>query len=68
MALSCFTSGDGTEEDDAAAKAREKEKYEEKKRLKAEKEEKLRQYRSRKKPSGHMVEALEVVEGEEDFD
>lgn len=58
-------SGDGTEEDYLATRAHEKEQYEEKKRLKAEREEELRKYRAHKKSSGHMMEAVEVVEDEE---
>lgn len=64
--IDCFLSGDGTEEDYLTARAHEKEQYEEKKRMKAEKEAELRKYKSHKKPSGHMMEAVEVVEDEED--
>ena len=57
-------SDDGTEEDYLATRAHEKEHYEEKKRIKAEKEEELRKYKMHKKPSGHMMEAVEVMEDE----
>jgi hypothetical protein len=60
-----LSSGDGTEEDFLATRAHEKEQYEEKKRFKAEKEAELRKKRYRKKPSAHMMEAVEVVEDED---
>lgn len=57
--------GDATEEDEAAARAREKELYLEKKRAKAEREEKLRRtYRKKAESSDEIMECLEV---EEDF-
>ena len=59
--------GDGTEEEADAERVRQNEIYEEKKRQRLEKEAKLRQYRSHKRPSGHMMEALEVVEDEDEF-
>lgn len=66
--LSLF-SGDGTEEDFEAARMRDKEMYEEKKRTQAEHEAELRKYSHRyknKKPSTQMMEAVEVVESDED--
>jgi hypothetical protein len=59
-------SDDGTEEDYLATRAHEKEQYEEKKCVKAKKEEELRKYKTHKKPSGHMMEAVEVMEDEEE--
>jgi hypothetical protein len=64
-----FNSGDGTEEDFEAARLAEKERYEEKKREKAEREAELRKYSHRyknKKPGVQMVEAVEVVESDEE--
>jgi hypothetical protein len=61
--------GDGTEEDYEAARLRDKELYEEKKRAQAEHEAELRKFSHRyknKKPSTHMLEAVEVVESDED--
>jgi hypothetical protein len=61
--------GDGTEEDFEAARLAEKERYEEKKREKAEREAELRKYSHRyknKKPGVQMVEAVEVVESDEE--
>jgi hypothetical protein len=49
-----------------ATRAHEKEQYEEKKCVKAKKEEELRKYKTHKKPSGHMMEAVEVMEDEEE--
>jgi hypothetical protein len=48
-----------------ATRAHEKEQYEEKKRLKAEREAELRKPRYRHKSSAHMMEAVEVVEDED---
>jgi hypothetical protein len=67
--LCSFQSGDGTEEDFEAARLAEKERYEEKKREKAEREAELRKYSHRyknKKPGVQMVEAVEVVESDEE--
>jgi len=64
-----FNSGDGTEEDYEAARLRDKEMYEEKKRAKAEKEAEMRKFSHRyknKKPSTQMVEAVEVVDSDEE--
>jgi len=54
--------GDAAEEDEKARKEWEKAQYEEKKRLKAAEEEKLRAYKPRNKGTVNMNEALEVVE------
>ena len=57
-----FFSGDAAEEDEKARKEREKARYEEKKRLQAVQEEKLRAYKPRNKGTVNMNEALEVIE------
>jgi len=54
--------GDAAEEDEKARKEREKARYEEKKRLQAVQEEKLRAYKPRNKGTVNMNEALEVIE------
>jgi hypothetical protein len=69
--ITCFTvdSGDGTEEDFEAERLRDKQAYEEKKRAKAEKEAEMRKFAYKyknKKPGQHMVEAVEVVDSDED--
>lgn len=64
-----FNSGDGTEEDYEATRLAEKERYEEKKREQAEREAELRKYSHRfknKKPGVQMVEAVEVVDSDEE--
>lgn len=65
----CWNSGDGTEEDFEAARLRDKEAYEEKKRQKAEHEAELRKHPYKyknKKPNTNMIEAVEVVESDDE--
>lgn len=69
--LTSFTvdSGDGTEEDFEAERLRDKQAYEEKKRAKAEKEAEMRKFAYKyknKKPGQQMVEAVEVVESDDE--